>query len=93
MATSNDEFRHDSLQDTESIVKYLDAIKEGFLQGHLRLANGDSPIELEPSGMLNFGIRAKRKDGRLKLTMKIGWKEKVAGEEERQRPLKIESQS
>jgi len=89
MAPPKNEFKHESLQDSESIVKYLQAIGEGFTNGHLRLANGDSPIVLEPSGMLKFDVRAKRKDGRMKLVLKITWSEE---EEEApvERALKID---
>ncbi len=86
--SSNNEFAHESFQDCQSIVKYLTAIGEGFANGHIRFANGNRPMELEPSGMLKFNVRAKRKDGHIKLSLKISWKEQ--GEEVERAPLKIE---
>jgi amphi-Trp domain-containing protein len=75
MAKQTGEFKHESLQDRETIVKYLNAISEGIRNGHLVLANGDEPIMLEPSGLLRLDLKAKRKEGLMKLSLKISWKE------------------
>ena len=89
MSGSDGEFKHESFQDSETIVRYLNAISEGFQKGKLVLANGDSPIELEPTGLLKMDLKARRKDGRMKLSVKISWKEKTETVDTNARPLVI----
>jgi amphi-Trp domain-containing protein len=84
------EFKHESLQDCDSIVKYLQAIGDGFSKGNLSLANGGEGMRLEPSGLLRLDLKAKRKDGRIKLSLKISWKEPEETPEVDAHPLKIE---
>lgn len=93
MSDSDHVFEHESLQDCESIVKYLQAISEGLQNRHLVLANGESPIELRPNGLLKFDLKARRKDGRMKLSFKISWKEEKQHKEGDSAPLIINSQS
>jgi amphi-Trp domain-containing protein len=93
MSGSNDDFKHESLQDCESIVKYLQAISEGLQNGHLVLANGESPIELRPHGLLKLDLKARRKDGRMKLSFKISWKEHELPKEGEATPLIINSKN
>lgn len=93
MTSQNNEFKHESLQDSQTIVKYINALAEGFASGRLALGNNGNPIVLQPSGMLKLDLKAKRKDGRMKLSVKISWKEE--DEEKKQidsKPLVIESQ-
>jgi amphi-Trp domain-containing protein len=93
MTSQNNEFKHESLQDSQTIVKYINALAEGFSSGRLALGNNGNPIVLEPTGMLKLDLKAKRKDGRMKLSVKISWKEE--DEEKKQidsKPLVIESQ-
>lgn len=89
-ASSNDEFRHESLHDSETIVKYLTAISDGIQSGHLVLGNNGNPMVLEPNGILKLDLKARRKDGRLKLSFKISWKEPDESAKAKTRPLVIE---
>lgn len=73
--TSDDEFRHESAQDPRSIVKYLQAITAGIERGHLQLGAAEHRLDLEPGGMLGLEIRARRKAGRVKLTLELSWRE------------------
>lgn len=91
MAKETAEFRHESLQDCESIVKYLKALTEGFENGRLKLANGNEPMELKPEGLLNLNLKARRKDNRVKLTLKVSWKEEDSSEQAEGRSLVIDS--
>ena len=84
------EFKHESLQDCESIVKYLQAIGDGFARGNLSLANGGDGMRLEPSGLLRLDLKAKRKDGRIKFSLKISWKEQEEAPGVDAHPLRIE---
>lgn len=71
----NDEFKHDSVQDRESIARYLRALLEGFERGHLELGTDAQTLTLDPEGLLELEVRAKRKGGRCKLSLKVSWRE------------------
>ncbi|MBD3403903.1 amphi-Trp domain-containing protein [candidate division GN15 bacterium] len=91
MASEETEFKHESLQDCDTIVKYLNAIGEGFQSGHLTLANGDGrEMEVRPSGLLKLDLKARRKDGRIKLSLKVTWKEQEMPDDIDSTPLTIE---
>jgi amphi-Trp domain-containing protein len=73
----DDDFRHESVQDRQSIVKYLQAITAGIEQGQLELGTNEHSLTLEPSGMLELLVRAKRKRGRVRLGIELYWREDV----------------
>jgi amphi-Trp domain-containing protein len=68
-------FKHETVQDLESILAYLDAIKEGLGAGKLVLAVKGKELVLEPKGLLGFEVEAKVKGDRRKLSLQISWKE------------------
>ncbi len=77
-------FKHDSLQDRESVQQYLNILQQAFASGHLRLRMGDKLLELEPGEMIEFTLEAKTKGDRRKLSLKFTWKDEekpAAGEE------------
>ncbi len=72
----NDErFKHESIQDTESILKYLDALRSGFESGQIVFSTKSHEVVLEPKGLIQFDLDAKRKGDRRKLILKFNWKE------------------
>ena len=73
--SNDDDFRHESVQDRQSIVRYLQAITAGIEHGHLELGTSDHTLALDPDGMLELQVRAKRKGGRVKLELKLQWRE------------------
>ena len=75
MAESDNRFEYESFQDTETIVKYLRAITEGFTNGRLTFGGDSKKIVLKPKGLLSFQITAKRKRKEAKLTLRLSWKE------------------
>lgn len=91
MASSNrrGEFYHDSLQDTASIGKYLEALAEGFQSGNLEFSSGKKAIRMHPSGLLELSLKAKRKNGEARLRLEVAWKEPKRRKES-QPPLKIQ---
>jgi len=68
-------FKHESLQDTASILAYLDALRESFAKGALVLTSKEKELVLQPKGLIRFDIEAKRKDSQRKLTLKFSWKD------------------
>jgi len=82
-------FKYESVQDMDTITKYLDAIAEGFRKGELTLTREGETLLLKPSGLLGFTVEAKLKSGRRKLKFTLGWKEHEKQPEEERRPLLI----
>lgn len=75
MKDNQNQFRHESLQDTRAIVRYLNALAEGVDKGTLKFSDEQGEIVLEPSGMIRFGVSAERKSERYGLTIKLSWKQ------------------
>jgi amphi-Trp domain-containing protein len=84
-----DEFKHESLQDSQTIAKYLDALKQAFQSGVLEFSNDRGRLQLQPNGLLGFEIDAKKKGGQVKVKLKFAWKEDRP--DQRSGPLKIQS--
>jgi amphi-Trp domain-containing protein len=84
-----DEFKHESLQDSQTIAKYLEALKEAFRTGVLEFSDDRGRLQLQPSGLLGFEIDAKKKGGQVKIKLKFAWREDRP--EQRSGALKIQS--
>jgi amphi-Trp domain-containing protein len=69
------DFQHESLQDRESILAYLNALAEGFSSGSITFSDKDGEINLSPAGLVNLEVRANRKRDRVSLTVKLSWKD------------------
>ena len=75
--SSEKEFRHESMQDRGSIVKYLKALSDGFERGELTFQKSSDHIILNPDGLIQLEIKAHRKPEKSRLTLKFSWKEKT----------------
>jgi amphi-Trp domain-containing protein len=75
MASSSKEFKFESLQDGESIVRYLQALADGFATGELQLSTGEHQLQLHPQGLLRFRLQAKRGKEQGRLVLKVSWRE------------------
>ena len=73
--SADDDFRHESVQDRQSIVRYLQAVTAGIESGSIELGTGAATFELHPDGMIELEIRAKRKGDRVKFAIKLHWRE------------------
>lgn len=73
-----DEFKHESLQDAESITSYLRAVIEGLEAGVIELSDDGGTLSLRPSGLLGLQVSAKRKGSRTKLQLELSWTEDKA---------------
>jgi amphi-Trp domain-containing protein len=91
MAAGNDDFKYESLQDRQSIAKYLDALKEGFSSGKIALGSREKQIVFEPSGLLKLEVKARRKNEKVKISLKCSWNEENQIRESRAETLVIES--
>lgn len=74
-------FKHESLQDLDTIISYLEAVREGFAQRRLTFTEQDRQIVLEPRGLVRFDLEAKCKGQGCKLTLKFAWKDRPTDQE------------
>ncbi len=91
MASTDDEFRHESIQDTESIINYLQALLEGFQNGRILFGTRNKKLILEPRGLLSLGVKARRKNKEVKVSVKISWTEDKESREIGQGELEIKA--
>jgi amphi-Trp domain-containing protein len=77
MSKNDDHFSYESLQDRESIIKYLNALNEGFANGQLLFGSKQKQLTLNPQGLVKFDIEGKRKEGEVRLKLKFTWKEEI----------------
>ena len=73
--SSEEKFVFESLQDCESIRAFLEALTEGVGSKHLVLSSGGERIELYPQGLLQVEVKARRKGGSSKVSLKLEWKD------------------
>ncbi len=72
---SAEEFKHESLEDSSSIAQYLQVLIEGIQQGHLEFGTEQQQFDLDPKGLLQLEVRAKKKGGRNKISLKLSWRD------------------
>ena len=75
MRQSKNSFRHDSLQDTKSISKILEAVTEGIEKGKLVFSDEDDKIVMKPDGLLELKLTASQEDNRQRVNIRISWQE------------------
>lgn len=68
-------FEFESLQDRERVLHYLESLVQGVKEGTIRLGYGDQSLELSPGGLIELQLRAKRRSGRAKLSLRLSWRE------------------
>ncbi len=81
MASSGDEFAYQSLQDPDSIVKYLEALGEGIKGGSLLFGTKKKKLILEPNGLMKLDVKARRKDKKVKIEIKVSWSQGKEGKD------------
>jgi len=74
METHKD-FEHESIEDRESIIKYLQTLSDGFSKGAIEFRSGQDSIILEPSGLIQIEIKVRNNNRKSKLSIKFFWKD------------------
>jgi amphi-Trp domain-containing protein len=74
--SQDDKFEFESVQDSRTIQKYLQALQDGFAEGRIVLKSEGSEICLHPGGYMKFEVSVKKKGSENKLAIKVGWKDK-----------------
>jgi len=67
------DFRHESVEDQQSIAKYLDEISEGLRTGSLSFRTNGDELLLEPAGLMDLEVKAKWNDERSRITLRFSW--------------------
>ncbi len=66
-------FRHESLQDNDSIRDFLKAISSAFAKGELLLEDEDGRLQMTPEGLLRLKVTASQEDDRNRLDIRVTW--------------------
>jgi amphi-Trp domain-containing protein len=73
MLENKNRFRHQSLQDSESIQELLNSIATGIKKGEITFSDQDGEIRLEPKGLLDLKVTASEEESRHRLELRISW--------------------
>jgi amphi-Trp domain-containing protein len=73
MKQNKKSFRHESLQDQQTILKILAAVTEGLAKGRLVLSDEDDEMVLSPQGLLQLKLTAGQEDNRYSFALKVSW--------------------
>ncbi len=66
-------FRHESLQDKESVVRLIKALTSGLSKGKLTLEDEDGKMVMQPEGLMNLKITASQNDQRSRVVLRLTW--------------------
>ncbi|MCU7795491.1 MAG: amphi-Trp domain-containing protein [Candidatus Thiodiazotropha sp. (ex Myrtea spinifera)] len=66
-------FRHESLQDRESIQAILKAITQGVGKGKLVLSDEEDEMILNPEGLLQLKVTGTQDTDRHRINLRITW--------------------
>jgi len=69
----NGRFRHESLQDKDSVKALLKAVMNGISAGTLTLSDDDASLVMEPADLLQVKINAAVDEERNKIDIRITW--------------------
>jgi len=66
-------FRHESLQDRESVRKILEAVTRGIAGGKVSFSDADDKMVMKPEGLLHLKLTASQEDSRQRINIRISW--------------------
>lgn len=79
MKNGANNFRHESLQDRDTIAELIRSLQQGLSKGTLEFSDADSAITLKPSGLLNLVIEASSSSELNVLDLRISWQSDQSG--------------
>jgi len=89
MPDDRKEFEHESIQDRESLVRYLHALSDGIQQGYFMLSSNGSEFTLNPPSLVKFDVQAKHNSRRSQIVLRLSWKNPKRTKQLRVEPLEI----
>ncbi len=78
---SKEKFNFESLQDAESVKRYLKALIKAIENRKIILASESQELELNVPELFRIAIRGKKKDMENKVTIKMAWNEEQSQDE------------
>jgi amphi-Trp domain-containing protein len=90
MAANND-FFHESVQDTTTIKDFLQSLQEALEQKRIVLSADGQEMIMTPSSLLQLSVKARKKGASNKLQIKIVWEDSVNSDSGYQSGLSIRS--
>jgi len=82
MKRRKNSFRHESLQNRDSIQTILEALTRGIAKGKVSFSDDDDSISMAPDGLLNLKLIVSQEDNRNRINLRITW------EDRQEKPLK-----
>jgi amphi-Trp domain-containing protein len=79
MKNGNHKFRHESLQDRDTIAALIESLQQGLSKGKLTFDDADNAITLKPSGLLNLAIEASESGELNVIEVRISWQGDSSG--------------
>jgi len=76
MKRRKNSFRHESLQDRDSIQAILMALTEGIAKGKVTFSDDDDSISMLPDGLLNLKLIVSQEDNRNRINLRITWEDR-----------------
>jgi len=76
MKRKKNSFRHESLQNRDSIQAILKALTEGIAKGKLSFSDDDDSISMAPDGLLNLKLSVSQEDNRNRINLRITWEDR-----------------
>ena len=73
MRQDKNRFRHESLQDCNSIQEILKSITTGIGKGKVTFGDKDDEIIMEPKDLLNLKLTASQDENRHRINIRITW--------------------
>ncbi len=90
--TDNDTFDYESIQDSITVKNFIQSLIDGIEKGRIQLNSNGEEIVLNPAQMFKFTVKARRKGGTGKISLKISWKEQNAMKILSEGPLEISTE-
>ena len=76
MKRRKNSFRHESLQNRDSIQAILKALTEGIAKGKVTFSDDDDSISMAPDGLLNLKLTVSQEDNRNRINLRIAWEDR-----------------
>ena len=73
MRDGKNSFRHESLQDRESIREILEAVTRGIARGKVTFSDADDKMVMKPEGLLHLKLTASQEDSHQRINIRISW--------------------
>lgn len=70
------DFAHESVQDQQSIAKYLEALSEGLRGGQISFRTNGEEMILSPVGLMDLVLEAKCREDTSVVKIRMSWSNK-----------------